>query len=83
VVNYGMVVVDPNASVASSRSNRTENPGLQVFLRGVREGDTEGDRRGFLPIIAILVGIGFVVGAAVVGLTIYRRRSNEAGNSAS
>jgi len=84
VVNYGMVVVDPNASVAEvAESIRQENPNVQVFTseqfaKAIRKEIDES----FLPIIAILVGIGFIVGAAVVGLTIYTatiERSREFG----
>jgi putative ABC transport system permease protein len=84
VVNYGMVVVDPNASVPEvAGSIQAENPDLQVFsseqfAKAIRKEIDES----FLPIIAILVGIGFIVGAAVVGLTIYTatiERSKEFG----
>ena len=84
VVNYGMVVVDPNASVAEvAEQIESENPGLQAFTsqefaKAIRKEIDES----FLPIIAILVGIGFIVGAAVVGLTIYTatiERSREFG----
>ena len=84
VVNYGMVVVDPNASVAEVDERiKTENPDLQVFTseqfaKAIRKEIDES----FLPIIAILVGIGFIVGAAVIGLTIYTatiERSREFG----
>jgi putative ABC transport system permease protein len=85
VVNYGMVVVDPNdASVAAVAERlEREKPDLQVFTseefaKAIRKEIDES----FLPIIAILVGIGFIVGAAVVGLTIYTatiERSREFG----
>jgi len=84
VVNYGMVVVDLNTSVPDVAGRiEAENPGLQVFTsqefaKAIRKEIDES----FLPIIAILVGIGFIVGAAVVGLTIYTatiERSREFG----
>ena len=84
VVNYGMVVVEPRAPATEvAESIRAENPDLQVFTseefaKAIRKEIDES----FLPIIAILVGIGFIVGAAVVGLTIYTatiERSREFG----
>jgi putative ABC transport system permease protein len=84
VVNYGMVVVDPSASTVEVADRiKAENADLQVFTseefaKAIRKEIDES----FLPIIAILVGIGFIVGAAVVGLTIYTatiERSREFG----
>ena len=84
VVNYGMVVVAADASVAVIGERiEADNPALQTFSSGqfakaIRKEIDES----FLPIIAILVGIGFIVGAAVVGLTIYTatiERSKEFG----
>ena len=84
VVNYGMIIVSPNADVTEVAERiQAENPDLQVFTseqfaKAIRKEIDES----FLPIIAILVGIGFVVGAAVVGLTIYTatiERSREFG----
>jgi putative ABC transport system permease protein len=73
LVSYGVVVVSPDADfrrVAAMIDERS--PGLTVFTQ---DEFAESIRReideSFLPIIAVLVGIGFVVGAAVVGLTIY------------
>jgi putative ABC transport system permease protein len=84
VVNYGMVVIDPNtnASLVGERI-QAENTDFRVFTseefaKAIRREIDES----FLPIIAILVGIGFIVGAAVVGLTIYTatiERSKEFG----
>src|SRR3990172_2969288 len=68
-----MVVVKVNKRVPEVAGRiEAENPGLQVFTsqefaKAIRKEIDES----FLPIIAILVAIGFVVGAAVVGLTIY------------
>jgi putative ABC transport system permease protein len=84
VVNYGMVVIDPDAPAQGvAQRIETENGGVQVFTsdefaKAIRKEIDES----FLPIIAILVGIGFIVGAAVVGLTIYTatiERSKEFG----
>ncbi len=73
VVSYGMVILTEDAVVTDVRSNiEAQNPGLQVFTaeefaKSIRKEIDES----FIPVIAILVAIGFVVGAAVVGLTIY------------
>ena len=84
LVNYGMVMLDQGTepeSAAQAISDR--DAGLQVFTT---DGFVKAFRKeideSFLPIIAILLGIGFVVGAAVVGLTIYTatiERSREFG----
>jgi putative ABC transport system permease protein len=73
IVSYGLVVLDPAADRdAVERAIAASDPGLQVYTK---EGFASSIRKeiddSFLPIITILVGIGFVVGAAVVGLTIY------------
>ncbi len=73
VVNYGMVIVAEGADVGGvAQSIEATDGGLQVytsdeFVESVRKEIDES----FIPIILILVFIGFVVGAAVVGLTIY------------
>jgi putative ABC transport system permease protein len=73
VVNYGMVVLDDGAQAGAVKAAIVEgHPGLQVytakeFAESVRKEIDES----FIPIILILVIIGFVVGTAVVGLTIY------------
>lgn len=73
IVTYGMVVLKEGADPgAAARAITGAHPGLQVytaeeFAQSVRReiDDT------FVPIILILVIIGFIVGMAVVGLTIY------------
>jgi putative ABC transport system permease protein len=84
IVTYGMVVAEPDASIADIGNEITAtNAGLQVytsseFAKSIRKEIDES----FIPIIVILVAIGFVVGAAVVGLTIYTatiERSREFG----
>jgi len=73
IVTYGMVVVDEDAGVpAVAAAIADQNPRLKVytdeeFATSIRKEIDES----FIPVIAILVAIGFVVGAAVVGLTIY------------
>ena len=84
VVNYVMVITAPGADpnqVAAEISGR--DPQVSVFTAG---GFAKSIRKeideSFLPVITILVAIGFVVGAAVVGLTIYTatiERSREYG----
>src|SRR3972149_5049773 len=73
VVNYGTVILEPGADPeAVSEAIVTQMSGLKVFTKqefakSIRKEIDES----FLPVITILLGIGFVVGAAVVGLTIY------------
>lgn len=73
VVNYGMVVLDEGAQRGAVKAAIADGyPNLQVytakeFAESVRKEIDES----FIPIILILVIIGFVVGTAVVGLTIY------------
>ena len=84
LVNYGMIVLEPGADrEAASREIVAANPQLRIFTSAefataVRKEIDES----FLPIITVLLVIGFVVGAAVVGLTIYTatiERSREFG----
>lgn len=73
VVTYGMVVITPGADPKLVKDQiEFADPRVQVytaeeFAKSIREQIDES----FIPVIAILVAIGFVVGAAVVGLTIY------------
>jgi putative ABC transport system permease protein len=73
VVNYGMVVLEEGAQQGPVEAAIVDgHPDLQVytakeFAESVRKEIDES----FIPIILILVIIGFVVGTAVVGLTIY------------
>jgi putative ABC transport system permease protein len=84
IVNYAMVIVSPGVGVDTVEAAIVErDPRLSAFTpdkfaQAVRKEIDES----FLPIIAILLAIGFVVGAAVVGLTIYTatiERSREYG----
>jgi len=73
IVSYGLVILQPGADEAGvSRAIVAADPGLQVYTK---EGFARSIRKeiddGFLPIITILLAIGVIVGAAVVGLTIY------------
>jgi len=83
-VTFGMLFVQPGAdATAVSASIEASLPGLQVFTRkefasAIRKEIDES----FLPIISIILAIGFTVGGAVVSLTIYTgviERSREFG----
>lgn len=73
VVNYGMVMLEEGADrqdvkqAISDRDPSLESFTNDEFAKAIRKEIDES----FLPVITILLGIGFVVGAAVVGLTIY------------
>ena len=73
IVNYGMVVLEEGADGDAVREELgAAAPALRIytssqFATAVRKEIDES----FLPIITVLLAIGFVVGAAVVGLTIY------------
>jgi putative ABC transport system permease protein len=73
LVNYGMVVIDDGVSPATVESEvEARHPEFQVFTSDefaklVRKEIDES----FIPVIIILLAIGFVVGGAVIGLTIY------------
>ncbi len=73
IVNYAMLIVSPGSSVDEVAAAVSEgNDGVRVytstaFAEAVRKELDEA----FLPVISILVIIGFIVGAAVVGLTTY------------
>jgi putative ABC transport system permease protein len=73
VINYGMVVLDEGAEVKEvSEAIVEENSGLTVYTaKGFAESVRKEIDESFIPILLILVVIGFIVGAAVVGLTIY------------
>jgi putative ABC transport system permease protein len=81
VVNYGMVILDENANVTAVKHDLEElNPRLQVYTAGeFAESIRKEVNDTFLPIILILVFIGFIVGSAVVGLTIYTATIERAG----
>lgn len=71
--NFYLVNLTPGVSVAAGQTTiEGRFPGTTalskpVFRQAVRQMIDET----FLPIIAVLVGIGFLVGVAVIGLTIY------------
>lgn len=73
IVNYAMLIVSPGSSVDEvAAAVSAGNDGVRVytstaFAEAVRKEIDEA----FLPVISILVVIGFMVGVAVVGLTTY------------
>ena len=73
VVNYAMVIVTSGADAGDvAASILARDQGVKVFTAdGFAKSIRKEIDESFLPIITILVGIGFIVGAAVVGLTIY------------
>jgi len=84
IVSYGMVILAGGRTQDDvAQAIEQANPNLRVFTddefaTSIRKEIDES----FLPIITVLLTIGFVVGAAVVGLTIYTatiERSREFG----
>ena len=73
IVMYGMVILEPGADAeAVAQAIMDRDPGLQVYTKEAFAASISKEMdETFLPVISILVAIGFVVGAAVVGLTIY------------
>ncbi len=73
VVNYVMLIVSPGSSVDEVAAAVSEaNGGVRVYTStGFAEAVRKEIDEAFLPVISILVLIGFIVGAAVVGLTVY------------
>jgi putative ABC transport system permease protein len=84
IVTYGMVVVSDGASVEATRALiGSLDPAFRVYTATEFADSIRAELdETFIPVIAILVAIGFVVGAAVVGLTVYTatiERSREFG----
>jgi putative ABC transport system permease protein len=73
VVMYGMVILDPGADPqAVAQAIVARDPGLQVYTKEAFAASISKEMdQTFLPVISILVAIGFIVGATIVGLTIY------------
>ncbi len=73
IVTYGMVVLEEGAEPERVAAAISEgHPGLQVYTAQEFAQSVRREIGGaFVPIILVLVIIGFVVGTAVVGLTIY------------
>lgn len=73
VVNYFLVDGAPgrDASELAARI-RSEMPGVNAFTKDEFADANVADlREGFLPVVLILVVVGFVIGTAVIGQTIY------------
>lgn len=70
-VSYFLVLADPSQAAAIAEGIDSQFPEVDALTRhqfadrSGREADT------FLPVISVLVGIGFAVGAAVISITIY------------
>lgn len=83
-INYAILTLAPgvDADVVADRVTAA-NPRLKTFTRkGFAAAIRKEIDESFIPVIALLTVIGFVVGAAVVGLTIYTatiERSREYG----
>lgn len=84
MVNYAILTLAPGADPeAVAARARATGPRLDTFTRaGFAAAIRAEIDESFIPVIALLTVIGFVVGAAVVGLTIYTatiERSREYG----
>jgi putative ABC transport system permease protein len=84
IINFGMVfLVSGSDTEETAGAIERAVPGSRVFTRQQFAGSLRKEiDETFLPIIGILLAIGFTVGAAVVGLTIYTatiERSREFG----
>jgi putative ABC transport system permease protein len=73
IVNYAMLIVDDAVPLDQVKQSVVAHDAkLQVYTAsGFAEAVRKEVNESFIPIIAILVAIGFIVGSAVVGLTIY------------
>ena len=73
VVNYGMVILADGADVTAAKHTIEERDQRLKVYTATEFADSirQEVNSTFIPIILILVVIGFIVGTAVVGLTIY------------
>ncbi len=71
-VNYITVALQPGADEARvARQIRDSLPGVDVLTRQEFADRSRADIEVFTPVLAVVLAIGFVVGAAVISLTIY------------
>jgi putative ABC transport system permease protein len=72
-VNFFLVVAEPGADVAELSSRAVAAvPGSRARTAAqFADATRELVNQGFLPVVGVLVGIGFAVGGAVIALTIY------------
>jgi putative ABC transport system permease protein len=72
VVNFGLVVVEPGRDVQGVLSTLNQSGAVHGFTKDeFAQAIRQEIDNSFLPIIAIILAIGFTVGGAVVGLTLY------------
>lgn len=71
--NSVLLEIDSQADLARVRRDiETLSPGVSIRTPGrIVEDNQQVINEGFLPVIAVLLAIGFLVGVAVIGLTIY------------
>jgi putative ABC transport system permease protein len=73
LVNYFLVVSEPGANIAELSSRAAAAvPGSQARTAAqFADATRELVNQGFLPVVGVLVAIGFAIGGAVIALTIY------------
>jgi putative ABC transport system permease protein len=72
VVNFGLVVVEPGRNAGAVLTTLNQSGTVQAFTKNeFAQAIRQEIDNSFLPIIAIILAIGFTVGGAVVGLTLY------------
>ncbi len=70
-VTYFLVETEPAQSEAVAQRIDDQFPGVDALTRHQFADLSGREAETFLPVLSVLLGIGFVVGAAVVSLTIY------------
>lgn len=73
VVSYFLVKVAPGQSLDTVAERIARDvPGTQVFTsQDLADRNAANLREGFIPVLAVLVAVAFVVGTTVIGLIIY------------
>lgn len=72
VVNYFLLDVQPGQASAVTTSIEKNNADLSVFTKAqFAESSKQVLRRTLLPVLAVVVALIFVVGAVIVGMTMY------------
>jgi putative ABC transport system permease protein len=72
VVNYFLLNVDPGKEADVKASIEKNNADLGVFTRAAfAESSKQVLRRTLLPVLAVVVALIFIVGAVIVGMTMY------------
>jgi putative ABC transport system permease protein len=72
-VNYVVLVAEPGADLDAIEAAVGDAMSGVVVRTGAEFAESMGDLvdQGFLPVVGVLVGIGLVVGGAVIGVTVY------------